>query len=231
MARGGASIALAPRELDLLLALLRADGAALSRRDLLRDVWGHKAEVSSRTVDTHVAELRRKLETEPSRPRHILTVRKFGYRLALEGEGEARPGGFTLVELVVALTIIALIVAVALPAMMDLGSAGDPEELGALRTLLLDARQESERTGSTVDFVLVPHSGRYRVERRRSGGSDLQVVEGSIALSNVRTTDPADRFRVSFRPVGMGVGDSIIAGEEILIVDATTGRIAVERLR
>jgi DNA-binding response OmpR family regulator len=37
---------------------------------------------SSRTVDTHVAELRRKLEAEPARPAHILTVRKVGYRLA-----------------------------------------------------------------------------------------------------------------------------------------------------
>jgi DNA-binding response OmpR family regulator len=47
----------------------------------MREVWGHQAAVLSRTVDTHVAELRRKLERDPSTPRHILTVRKAGYRL------------------------------------------------------------------------------------------------------------------------------------------------------
>jgi len=83
--RGGAPVDVAPRELDLLVALLRADGAALSRADLLRDVWGHKADVSTRTVDTHVGELRRKLEPIPSQPRFILTVRKFGYRLDVRG--------------------------------------------------------------------------------------------------------------------------------------------------
>ncbi len=62
-------------------ALLRRRGAVVTRLDLLREVWGYSAEVLSRTVDTHVAELRRKLETDPAAPRHILTVRKSGYRL------------------------------------------------------------------------------------------------------------------------------------------------------
>lgn len=84
--RGQEPVALAPRELDLLVALLRAEGAAQSRRDLLRNVWGHRVAIATRTVDTHIGELRRKLETDPSSPRHILTVRKFGYRL--DGEGE-----------------------------------------------------------------------------------------------------------------------------------------------
>ena len=52
-----------------------------SRVDLLREVWGYHAEVMSRTVDMHVAELRRKLEPDPASPRHILTVWKVGYRL------------------------------------------------------------------------------------------------------------------------------------------------------
>jgi DNA-binding response OmpR family regulator len=47
----------------------------------MREVWGHSAVVVSRTVDTHIAELRRKLEHDPAEPRHILTVRKAGYRL------------------------------------------------------------------------------------------------------------------------------------------------------
>ena len=79
--RGGRAVDLAPKELDLLAALLEADEAAVSRLDILRRVWGYSAAVVTRTVDTHVAELRRKLENEPSQPRHLLTVRKLGYRL------------------------------------------------------------------------------------------------------------------------------------------------------
>ena len=79
--RAGDPVALTPKELDLLLALLRRDGAVASRIDLLREVWGHRAEVMTRTVDMHVAELRRKLEENPAQPRHILTVWKAGYRL------------------------------------------------------------------------------------------------------------------------------------------------------
>lgn len=77
----GQPVELAPREFDLLVALCRRNGAAASRQELMREVWGHQSEVVSRTVDTHVAELRRKLEPEPARPRHIVTVRKLGYRL------------------------------------------------------------------------------------------------------------------------------------------------------
>jgi DNA-binding response OmpR family regulator len=79
--RAGRAIDLAPKELDLLLALLEAEEAAVSRLDILRRVWGYSAAAVTRTVDTHVAELRRKLEDEPSEPRHLLTVRKLGYRL------------------------------------------------------------------------------------------------------------------------------------------------------
>ena len=77
----GAAVALTPKEFDLLLALLRRRGAVASRLELLKDVWGHQAEVMTRTVDIHVAELRRKLEDDPSTPKHILTVWKAGYRL------------------------------------------------------------------------------------------------------------------------------------------------------
>ncbi len=79
--RDGTAVPLAPMEFDLLVALLRRRGAVASRRELLQEVWGHSAIVVSRTVDTHIAELRRKLEDDPSAPEHILTVRKAGYRL------------------------------------------------------------------------------------------------------------------------------------------------------
>jgi len=80
--RGGDAVALTPKEFDLLLALIRRRGAVASRHELLREVWDHHAVVMTRTVDIHIAELRRKLEEDSSNPRHILTVWKAGYRLA-----------------------------------------------------------------------------------------------------------------------------------------------------
>jgi two-component system, OmpR family, alkaline phosphatase synthesis response regulator PhoP len=78
--RAGEVVALTPKEFDLLLALVARGGRIASRVELMREVWGHRAAIMSRTVDTHVAELRRKLEHDPAAPRHILTVRKSGYR-------------------------------------------------------------------------------------------------------------------------------------------------------
>ncbi len=78
--RAGDEVALTPKEFDLLLALVRRQGAVASRDTLLQEVWGYRNPVNSRTVDTHVAELRRKLEDDPSAPRWILTVYKAGYR-------------------------------------------------------------------------------------------------------------------------------------------------------
>ncbi len=79
--RGVEEVALSPKEFDLLWALAEAEGAVLSRHDLMQRVWGYRATVLSRTVDTHMAELRRKLEEDPAAPRHLVTVRKVGYRL------------------------------------------------------------------------------------------------------------------------------------------------------
>jgi two-component system, OmpR family, alkaline phosphatase synthesis response regulator PhoP len=79
--RAGVAVELAPKEYDLLLALFDREGAVVSRLDLMRRVWGYSDAVVTRTIDTHVAELRRKLEEDAARPRHILTVRKVGYRL------------------------------------------------------------------------------------------------------------------------------------------------------
>src|SRR5688572_879264 len=73
--RAGQTVSLTPMEFDLLIALLRRQGAVVSRLELLKEVWGHSAAVLTRTVDTHVAELRRKLEHHPAEPQHIMTVR------------------------------------------------------------------------------------------------------------------------------------------------------------
>ena len=79
--RAGKEIPLSPKAFELLLALVRKHGRVATRVELLRDVWGYASAVTTRTVDTHVAELRRRLEDDPSEPKHILTVWKVGYRL------------------------------------------------------------------------------------------------------------------------------------------------------
>lgn len=86
--RGSRTIPLAPKEFDLLVALMARRGAAASRIELMKEVWGHPDAVISRTVDTHVAELRRKLGDEAEEPRFIATVRSFGYRFIGPVEGD-----------------------------------------------------------------------------------------------------------------------------------------------
>ena len=78
--KGGHEVGLTPRAFDLLMALVNARDRVVSRHDLLRDVWGHRGRVLTRTVDSHVSELRHKLEDDPESPRHIHTVWKVGYR-------------------------------------------------------------------------------------------------------------------------------------------------------
>jgi two-component system response regulator MtrA len=77
---GERPVALTPKAYDLMLALIRRQGAVMSRVELLREVWGSAGDVQTRTVDAHMAELRRKLEGNPADPRHFLTVWKVGYR-------------------------------------------------------------------------------------------------------------------------------------------------------
>jgi DNA-binding response OmpR family regulator len=80
--RRGDPVQLTPKEFDLLLALLKREGAVASRAELLEEVWQYaNTDILTRTVDMHMAELRRKLEADPSNPAHLLTVRKAGYRL------------------------------------------------------------------------------------------------------------------------------------------------------
>jgi DNA-binding response OmpR family regulator len=77
--RGGAPVSLTPKAFELLLALVRRRGKAASRAELLHEVWGYRPFILTRTVDSHVAELRRKLD-DPKNPQHIVTVWKVGYR-------------------------------------------------------------------------------------------------------------------------------------------------------
>jgi DNA-binding response OmpR family regulator len=77
--RGGRPVPLTPKAYELLLALVRRSGVVASRAELLKEVWGYGAFIMTRTVDSHIAELRRKLD-DPNEPRHIITVWKVGYR-------------------------------------------------------------------------------------------------------------------------------------------------------
>ena len=77
---GADQVGLTPKAYDLMMALVRREGAVATRVELLREVWDHRALVLTRTVDSHMAELRRKLEHDPAEPRHFLTVWKVGYR-------------------------------------------------------------------------------------------------------------------------------------------------------
>jgi DNA-binding response OmpR family regulator len=80
VAKAGALCPLTPKAYELLLALIRRKGAVASRSDLLKEVWGYGAFVMTRTVDSHIAELRRKIEEDPAHPKHVITVWKVGYR-------------------------------------------------------------------------------------------------------------------------------------------------------
>lgn len=80
--RAGRAVALAPKQFDLLVALAARGTGVASRAEMLREVWGYRSDVTSRTLDMHILELRRKLEDDASDPTLILTVRGIGYRLA-----------------------------------------------------------------------------------------------------------------------------------------------------
>ena len=69
--------------MELLRYLLANAGRVLSRDRLLTDVWRQPNGPTTRTVDTHVFKLRQKLERDPERPEHLLTVRGVGYKLVL----------------------------------------------------------------------------------------------------------------------------------------------------
>jgi two-component system, OmpR family, alkaline phosphatase synthesis response regulator PhoP len=78
--RDGRVLELSAREFQLLRYFIEHRGAALSRDELLNEVWGYHAMPSTRTVDVHVAWLRQKVEANPKRPQFIQTVHGIGYR-------------------------------------------------------------------------------------------------------------------------------------------------------
>jgi prepilin-type N-terminal cleavage/methylation domain-containing protein len=138
-----------------------------------------------------------------------------------------RLNGFTLIELVVTMTIISIAAAVALPAMLDLSPGADAGALEPVRALLLEARLEAAAAGGPVEVVIVPTSGRYQIVAH--GASGVVTRSGVVPLRGARTRASADRFRVVFNPVGLGVGDTLAAEGVVLRVAFGTGDVIIER--
>lgn len=79
---GGREVPLSTREFDVLCVLAEAPGRPRTRGEILERLWGWDYEGSPRTVDNFIVSLRQKIEKDPARPCHILTVRGLGYKLA-----------------------------------------------------------------------------------------------------------------------------------------------------
>ena len=79
--RDGDTIHLTTREFEILKVLYQSAGKPVSRNDLLDEVWGMSSEAGPRTVDTHIALLRKKIEPNPDKPVFIISQRGIGYKL------------------------------------------------------------------------------------------------------------------------------------------------------
>ncbi len=78
--RGGEVVPVTPTELKILSVFVRNRGRALNRIELTDLVWGHGTAITPRVVDTHIANLRKKIERDPAKPRFVIGVRGVGYR-------------------------------------------------------------------------------------------------------------------------------------------------------
>lgn len=78
--RNGEELQFTALEFDILKYFIKHRGRTVSRKQLLRDVWGISGDITTRTIDRHVASLRKKVETDPSEPDHIETVYGIGYK-------------------------------------------------------------------------------------------------------------------------------------------------------
>jgi len=76
----GKSLTLSPREYEILKCLIERQGEIVSRDDLLNQVWGYYSYPNTRTVDAHIAKIRRKIEDKPEEPKLIITIHGIGYK-------------------------------------------------------------------------------------------------------------------------------------------------------
>lgn len=88
---GKQSFQLTLMEADLLRYLIRNQGRPVSRKQILEDVWGLKEDTDTRAIDNFIVRLRRYIEEEPSRPKHLLTVRGIGYQFVPEPDKAPDP--------------------------------------------------------------------------------------------------------------------------------------------
>jgi len=78
----GEKLEFTPLEFEMLKVLIRKKEQVISRNDFLDKIWGEdNMVVSSRTIDSHIANIRKKIEDDPSNPKHILSIRGVGYKL------------------------------------------------------------------------------------------------------------------------------------------------------
>jgi DNA-binding response OmpR family regulator len=82
----GNTIQLTLMEADLLRYLIRNSGRAVSRKEILEEVWGLHEDTDTRAIDNFIVRLRRYIEDDPGQPKHLLTVRGVGYRFVVELE-------------------------------------------------------------------------------------------------------------------------------------------------
>jgi DNA-binding response OmpR family regulator len=83
---GGKKVRLTLMEAELLRYLVRHEGEAVSRRSVLESVWGLREDTDTRAIDNFIVRLRKYIEEDPTKPRHLLTVRGVGYRFVAEPE-------------------------------------------------------------------------------------------------------------------------------------------------
>ena len=76
-------------EANLLRYLIDHEGKAVSRRAMLEDVWGLHEDTDTRAIDNFIVRLRRYIEVDPAKPKHLLTVRGVGYRFVARPNGDA----------------------------------------------------------------------------------------------------------------------------------------------
>jgi two-component system, OmpR family, response regulator RegX3 len=76
----GAAVNLSRKEFDLLALLVSESGHVVTRKQCMEQIWRDRTKGDSRTLDTHVKRLRKKIELDPAEPVHVLTVRGIGYR-------------------------------------------------------------------------------------------------------------------------------------------------------
>ena len=82
--KAGQVLKLSRKEFGVLRLLTARAGQVVTRNEMLDEVWGHECYPTTRTVDNHIASLRSKLEDDPSKPRHLITIHGVGYKLVIE---------------------------------------------------------------------------------------------------------------------------------------------------